>query len=174
VLTADFDHVHYNSHRDPGRDNDAAIVVIICRTHLSIVTILQTNKLSQRRIISLCTFLIVRHSSVVRFRLPLTPPQGTDLPPKSVRYREVGTMDSAIDKPKLNKSASKWTKTDLTKLGVDYKYDRFDKIEVGNRGDVPTELVQGNHPSVYMMLICSHRVLCSKNRVCGYASHQRI
>jgi hypothetical protein len=100
-----------------------------------------------------------------------TPPQGTDMPPKSTGYQEVGTMDLAGLKPSLNKSACQWTKRDLAKLGVDYTYDRFDEIVFGNRGDVPTELSQGSYPSVHTMLTCSHRGLCSKNRVCEYASH---
>lgn len=94
------------------------------------------------------TFLTRRPPSVVRFRLPLTPPQGTDMPPKSTRHREVGTMVPAEDKPALSKSASKWTKTDLAKLGVDYQYDRFDDIVIG-KGDVPAELLHGHsHPYI--------------------------
>jgi hypothetical protein len=45
----------------------------------------------------------------------------------------------AGDKPKLHKSAARWTKTDLAKLEVDYQYDRF---EIGN-ADAPAELFQG-------------------------------
>jgi hypothetical protein len=67
------------------------------------------------------------------------------MPPKSTVYREVGTMESPRDVPKLNKSASLWRKTDLAKLGVDYQYDRFDEIVIG-RGDedLPRELLQGD------------------------------
>lgn len=70
------------------------------------------------------------------------------MPPKSRRYREVGTMDPVKDTPSLNKSASKWTKADLAKLGVDYKYDRFDEIQFGKHEDVPRELLEGNRSSV--------------------------
>jgi hypothetical protein len=48
-----------------------------------------------------------------------------------------------MDELKLNKSASRWRKTDLAKLGVDYRYDRFDEIVFG-QDDVPPTLLQGN------------------------------
>jgi hypothetical protein len=48
-----------------------------------------------------------------------------------------------MDEGKLNKSASKWTKTDLAKLGVDYRHDRFDEMMFG-QDDVPPTLLQGN------------------------------
>jgi hypothetical protein len=70
------------------------------------------------------------------------------MPPKSTRHRQVGTLDPARDKLKLSRSACRWTKTDLAKLGVDYQYDRFDEIVIGNRGDVPTEFLQGYHPYI--------------------------
>ena len=44
-------------------------------------------------------------SSSVRFRLPLTPPQQTDM---SQKYKEVSTKDAAPQVFKLNNSASKW------------------------------------------------------------------
>jgi hypothetical protein len=66
------------------------------------------------------------------------------MPPKNPYYQVVGTKESFNDKPSLNKSASRWKKTDLVKLGVDYHYsDRFDEIVFGY-DDVPTELLQGN------------------------------
>ena len=69
--------------------------------------------------------LLIFRPSIVRFRLPLTPPQGIEMPPKSTLYREVGTKDSSPDVPKVNRSASKWTKADLGLLGVDYQYRCF-------------------------------------------------
>jgi hypothetical protein len=63
------------------------------------------------------------------------------MPPKS-SYREVGTKESAADIPKFNKSASKWTKTDLKLLGVDYQYDDFEESKM-ERVQVPDELSQG-------------------------------
>ena len=67
--------------------------------------------------------------SIVRFRLPPTPPQGTEMPPNPTQYRVVGTKDPSVeDVPKLHQSASKWTKADLLLLGVDYQYDMFDDI----------------------------------------------
>jgi|SRR5579862_111142 len=73
--------------------------------------------------------LVISRLSVVRFRLPLTSPQGTETPPKRKQYRVVGTKDPSVrDVPKLHQSASKWTKTDLDLLGVEYRYDRFDNI----------------------------------------------
>jgi hypothetical protein len=49
-------------------------------------------------------------------------------------------MDPAGDKPKLNRSVSRWTKADLAKLAVEYQYDRFDDIVIG-KGDIPPEPV---------------------------------
>jgi hypothetical protein len=86
--------------------------------------------------------------SIVRFRLPLTPPQGIEMPPKATLYREVGTQDPSADVPKVNKSASKWTKTDLLSLGVDYQYLRFDDIQIGIKDtDIPPEFRSSNIPS---------------------------
>ena len=129
--------------------NERRHVATICATHHpSTKTILPTKKLSQRRCPpSFPAFLIPRPASIVRFRLPLTPPQATDMPPKSTAavYREVTTLDPPRDLPRLNKSACLWEKADLAKLGVDYQYDRFDEIVIG-RGDedVPAELLQGH------------------------------
>jgi hypothetical protein len=81
----------------------------------------------------------------VRFRLPLTPPQTTEMPPKSMLYREVGTKDSSVDVPKLNRSASKWTKADLRFLGVDYQYRVFDDIQFGIESDMPPELLESKN-----------------------------
>jgi hypothetical protein len=91
------------------------------------------------------TRLIFR-PSIVRFRLPLTPPQGTEMPPKSMLYREVGTKDSSSDVQKINRSASKWTKADLGFLGVDYQYRFFDDIQIGiEDADLPPELLERNN-----------------------------
>jgi hypothetical protein len=62
------------------------------------------------------------------------------MPPKSL-FREVGTKESVAYIPKFNKSASKWTKTDLDLLGVDYQYNTPDKIEM-ERVKIPDELSQ--------------------------------
>lgn len=71
----------------------------------------------------------------------MTLPQGTEITNKSTPYREVGTKDSLADVPKLNKSASKWTKADLGLLGVDYRYDCFDDIHIGIKDtDMPPEV----------------------------------
>ena len=67
------------------------------------------------------------------------------MPPKSTLYREFGTKDSLTDVPKVNRSASKWTKADLDLLGVDYQYNVFDDIRIGiEDADMPPELLQGN------------------------------
>jgi hypothetical protein len=66
--------------------------------------------------------LVGRPSSVVRFRLPLTPPQGTEMPPKKALYREVGTKEPSPSVPKVNASACPWKKVDLALLGVDYQF----------------------------------------------------
>jgi len=88
--------------------------------------------------------LVIFRLSVVRFFLPLTPPQRTEMPPKRKQYRVVGTKDPSVrDVPKLHQSASKWTKTDLDLLGVEYQYDRFDNIpsRIGlEEADMPPEL----------------------------------
>jgi hypothetical protein len=69
------------------------------------------------------------------------------MPPKSLLYREVGTKDSSAEVPKVNRSASKWTKGDLGLLGVDYQYRIFDDIQIGiEEGDMPLELVESNYP----------------------------
>jgi len=101
--------------------------------------------------------------SIVRFRLPLTPPHGTEMPPKSALYMEVGTKVWLSDVPKVNRSASKWTEADLGCLGVDYQYRAFDDIQIGTEdADMPPELLQSK--SIHGGLICSHRKICSKNR----------
>ena len=67
------------------------------------------------------------------------------MPPKSTSYRQVGTKDSSPDIPKVNRSASKWTKADLHLLGVDYQHRVFDDIQIGiDDGDMPAELLKSN------------------------------
>ena len=95
-----------------------------------------------KKYFSRLTCLIFR-PSIVRFRLPLTPPQGTEMPPKSTLYREVGTQDSSADVQKVNRSASRWTKADLGLLGVDYRYRDFDDIHI-NDADMPPKLLESN------------------------------
>jgi hypothetical protein len=93
---------------------------------------------------SFLLFLVVTfRPSTVRFRLPLTPPQGLEMPPKSAQYREVGTMETAGNVPRLNKSASRWRKADLKLLGVDYDHESCNDIHIPNAG-MPAELVQSN------------------------------
>ena len=93
--------------------------------------------------------LLTSRPSIVRFRLPLTPPQGIEMPPKATPYREVGTKDPSADVPKVNKSASKWTKTDLLLLGVDYQHLVFDDIQIGIKDtDIPPEFRSSNILSV--------------------------
>jgi hypothetical protein len=65
------------------------------------------------------------------------------MPPKSTLYRDVGTNDSLTEVPKVNRSASKWTKTDLDLLGVDYQYSMFDDIQIENT-NMPSELLESN------------------------------
>lgn len=60
-------------------------------------------------------------------------------------YRDVGTKDPLADIPKINKSASKWTKADLDLLGVDYQYHDFDDIQIGKDDDMPSELLESNY-----------------------------
>jgi hypothetical protein len=69
-------------------------------------------------------------------------PQGIEISPKSVQYREVGTMDATRDVPKLNQSASKWRRADLDLLGVDYDYRGCEDIHIPDAG-MPAELVEG-------------------------------
>ena len=65
------------------------------------------------------------------------------MPPKSTRYRDVGTKDSSPDIPKVNRSASKWRKEDLHLLSVDYQYCVFDDIQFGiEDADLPTGLLE--------------------------------
>src|SRR5579859_4018263 len=98
-------------------------------------------------------FLIVRsRPSIVRFRLPLTPPQQVDMPPK---YKEVSTKDAAPEVLKLKDWASRWGKRDLELLGVDYQYDKFEEVKIPASG-MPQELVAGIFPS-FRYLIDSHR-----------------
>jgi hypothetical protein len=67
------------------------------------------------------------------------------MPPKSTLYQEVGTKDSSANVPKVNQSASKWTKADLDLLGVDYQYRVFDDIQIGMEdADMPPELLESN------------------------------
>jgi hypothetical protein len=65
------------------------------------------------------------------------------MPPKSTLYEDVGTNDSLAEVPKVNRSASKWTKTDLGLLGVDYQYGMFDDIQIENT-NMPSELLESN------------------------------
>ena len=67
------------------------------------------------------------------------------MPPKPTLYREVGTSEPAGDGPKINRSASKWKKTDLDLLGVDYRYDVFDDIRIPiEDAEMSPEFLQGN------------------------------
>ena len=59
---------------------------------------------------------------------------------KPVRMREVGTKDQPTDVPKLNRSASKWTKADLDLLGVEYRHDATVDIHIDDT-KMPRELV---------------------------------
>jgi hypothetical protein len=81
--------------------------------------------------------MFYRRSSTVRFRLPLTPPQVIDMPPK---YKEVSTKEASPEVFKLKDSASKWRRRDLDLLGVDYQYDKFDEIKIPVEG-MPPELL---------------------------------
>src|SRR5579859_4136929 len=93
-----------------------------------------------------CVILLIFRPSIVPFRLPLTPPHGNEMPPKSTLYRDVGTKDSSLDILKVNRSASKWTKADLRLLGVDYQYRCFDDIRIGTEdGHMPPKLLQSNN-----------------------------
>lgn len=74
----------------------------------------------------------------VRFCLPQTPPEQTDIP---LKYKEVGTKDVAPEVFKLKDLASKWRKRDLDLLGVNYQYDRFDEISIPVDG-MPSELLE--------------------------------
>jgi hypothetical protein len=67
-------------------------------------------------------------------------------PSESTWHHEVSPNDPCPEVPKVNNSGSKWTQTDLAQLGVEYVFDRFDKIEID--GDVPAELLQSNDPSI--------------------------
>ena len=89
----------------------------------------------------------------------------------STSHTEVGTKDSLAYVPKLNKSASKWTKADLGLLGVDYQYRCFDDIHIGVT-DMPVELLQGKNVLVTERLISSHRKICSRDRGCRYECPQ--
>ena len=64
--------------------------------------------------------LLIFRPSIVRFRLPLTPPYGSEMASKTSHYRDVGTKDAPPDVPRFNRSASKWKKADLDLLGVEY------------------------------------------------------
>ena len=67
-------------------------------------------------------------TSIVRFRLPLTPPlQVIDMPAK---YKEVGTQEAGPEVFKVKDSGSKWRRRDLELLGVEYRYDKFDEVEI--------------------------------------------
>jgi len=89
------------------------------------------------------------------------------MPPKSTSYRQVGTKDSLPDIPKVNRSASKWTKADLRLLGVDYQDRVFDDIRFGiEDADMPPELLKSMYSfEVVDLLNYSHRKVCSTDRV---------
>jgi hypothetical protein len=71
------------------------------------------------------------------------------MPPKSILYRDVGAKDLSPDIPKFNQSASKWKKTDLQLLGVDYQYRVFNDIQLGiEDADMPTELLESSNPFI--------------------------
>lgn len=71
------------------------------------------------------------------------------MPPKATLYREVGTKDPSADVLKVNISASRWTKTDLVSLGVDYQHLMFDNIQIGiTDTDIPPEFRWSNILSV--------------------------
>jgi hypothetical protein len=82
--------------------------------------------------------------SIVQFRLPLTPPQGMEMPPKPTPlYHHVGTTELAPEALKVNQSACRWKKADLDLLGVNYQYDVCDDIRIGvDDGEMPSELLQ--------------------------------
>jgi hypothetical protein len=82
------------------------------------------------------------------------------MPRKAMQHREVTTKDSSIDVPKVNRSASKWTKADLDCLGVDYKYRLFDDIRIGIEDvDMPVEFLESNY-LFHDRLISSRREIC--------------
>jgi hypothetical protein len=71
------------------------------------------------------------------------------MPHKAPQYREVRTKDSSADVPKVNRSASKWTKTDLLLLGVDYQHLIFDDIRIEvEDADLPPEFLESNYLSM--------------------------
>jgi hypothetical protein len=114
-------------------------------TFLRKSSIIQTysRKHVRKQVLYPILLVVILRPSIVRFRLPLTPPQGSEMPPKSVQYREFGTKEATVDILKLNRSASKWRKTDLDLLGVDYDYTRCEDIHIPNTG-IPAELVESN------------------------------
>ena len=115
-------------------------------THLRSTTIQHPNILTKTPTeTSHCPIfrVLIRRPSIVRFRLPLTPPRGSEMPPKSVQYREFGTKDAERHVPKLNRSASRWRKADLDLLGVDYDYQRCEDIHIQDAG-MPAELMESN------------------------------
>jgi len=61
------------------------------------------------------------------------------MPPESMPYLDIATNDSFAEVPKVNRSASKWTKNDLILLGVDYQYGMFDDIQIDDT-NMPSEL----------------------------------
>ena len=89
------------------------------------------------------------------------------MPPKSTSYRHVGPKDASRDIPKVSRSASKWTKTDLHLLGVDYQYRVFDDIQFGiTDADMPPELLKSMCSFTLGLLNYSHRKVYAKDRVC--------
>jgi hypothetical protein len=92
---------------------------------------------SERKRVALSRPTYPKSSSAVRFRLPLTPPQQTDMHPK---YKEVSTQDAAPEVFKLRHKASRWRKGDLQLLGVKYQYDKFDEIKIPVDG-MPQDLL---------------------------------
>lgn len=80
-------------------------------------------------------------------------------------YREIEINDSLIDILKINKSASKWKKTDLDLLDIDYQYLVFDNIQIGIK-DIDISMKFSQDMNLFMIdeLIPNHRKICSKNR----------
>jgi hypothetical protein len=57
-----------------------------------------------------------------------------------------GTKDSSPNILKVHQSESKWTKVDLTLLGIDYQYRAHDDIQIRTEdGDMPPELLHSNN-----------------------------
>jgi hypothetical protein len=46
------------------------------------------------------------------------------------KYKEVGTQEAGPEVFKVKDSGSKWRRRDLELLGVEYRYDKFDEVEI--------------------------------------------